>query len=159
MASEEAVRPVTGWLRSLVSGDAATTPELGITVYGCGPHEAAVFRELAPRLGVVPVITEAAVSEATVELVGGNRCISVDDRARITGSTLRALSRSGVEYISTRSVGADHIDATYAADVGIHVETVGYPPDAADTGRALIDTVRTSLINCRTFISRRQEWI
>ncbi|HEY3479033.1 MAG TPA: lactate dehydrogenase, partial [Streptomyces sp.] len=43
-----------------------TDTALGITIYGCEPDEAALFRELAPRCGVVPTITEAAVSEANV---------------------------------------------------------------------------------------------
>ena len=37
-----------------------SSPEMGITVYGCGPDEAALFREMAPRFGVVLTITDAA---------------------------------------------------------------------------------------------------
>src|SRR5207248_3579302 len=33
-------------------------------------------------------------------------------------------------YISTRSVGCNHIDAKYAESVGISVETVAYSPDS-----------------------------
>src|SRR6201999_2391401 len=36
----------------------------GVTIYGCGQDEAALFRELAPALGIVPTMTEAAVSDA-----------------------------------------------------------------------------------------------
>ena len=49
---------------------------MGITVYGCGPDEAAAFREVAPRFGVVPTITEAAVSEANIELASGNQAVA-----------------------------------------------------------------------------------
>jgi D-specific alpha-keto acid dehydrogenase len=102
---------------------------MGITAYGCGPDEAALFRETAPRFGVVPTITEAAVSEADVDPAPGNRCISVDHKTRITRSVLLALSRAGVTYISTRSIGYDHIDVPYAESVGISVENVAYSPD------------------------------
>jgi D-alanyl-D-alanine dipeptidase len=51
---------------------------MGITIYGCGQDEAVLFREMAPRLGVMPTITEAAASEANIELAFGNQCISVD---------------------------------------------------------------------------------
>jgi D-specific alpha-keto acid dehydrogenase len=102
----------------------------GITIYGCEPDEAALFRRLAPPLGVVPTITGEAVSEATVELAVGNRCISVGHKARVTDSTLRALSRAGVTYISTRSIGYNHIDVEYAERVGIRVENVAYSPDS-----------------------------
>ena len=103
---------------------------MGITVYGCGPDEAAVFREVAPRFGVMPTITAAAVSEANIELASGNRCISVGHKTPVTNSTLLALSRAGVRYISTRSIGYNHIDVDYAQSVGICVENVAYSPDS-----------------------------
>src|ERR1700677_2096299 len=105
-----------------------TSSELRITVYGCGPDEAAVFREVAPRFGVVPAITGAAVSDANIELACGNRCISVGHKAPVTNSTLLALSRAGVGYVSTRSIGSNHIDVNYAQRVGIRVGTVAYSP-------------------------------
>ena len=103
---------------------------MGITIYGCGQDEAALFREMAPRLGVVPTITEAAVSEANIGLALGNRCISIGHKTQVTTSTLLALSEAGVTYISTRSVGYNHIDVNYAESVGISVETVAYSPDS-----------------------------
>ena len=45
------------------SEDAAVTGTLGLTVYGCEPDEADLFDDLAPRFGVVPTMTSAAVSE------------------------------------------------------------------------------------------------
>jgi D-specific alpha-keto acid dehydrogenase len=103
---------------------------MGITIYGCGPDEAALFREMAPRFGVMPTITEAAVSEANVGLASGNRCISVGHKSRITDGVLLALSRVGVKYISTRSAGYDHVDVKYAESVGIFVENIAYSPDS-----------------------------
>jgi D-specific alpha-keto acid dehydrogenase len=105
-------------------------PPVGITVYGCGPDEAVLFRALAPRFGVVPAITESPVSETTIELASGNRCISVDHKTRIADSILLALSLAGVTYISTRSIGYDHINVDYAESVGISVENVTYSPDS-----------------------------
>src|SRR4051812_15578241 len=107
-----------------------TVPTTGITIYGCGTDETALFRELAPRLGVVPTITDAALSEGNIGLALGNRCISIGHKTQVTNSTLLALSEAGVTYISTRSVGYDHIDVEYAQAVGICVETVAYSPDS-----------------------------
>ncbi|MGV9879589.1 D-isomer specific 2-hydroxyacid dehydrogenase family protein [Streptomyces sp. NPDC003006] len=117
---------------------------VGITAFGCGRDEAARFRELAPRFGVTPTITESAVSEETAHLASGNRCTSVGHKTRITPATLRALSRVGVSYISTRSIGYDHIDVNYAGRVGISVGNVCYSPDSvADyTVMMLLMTVR-----------------
>ncbi|MGW6195334.1 D-isomer specific 2-hydroxyacid dehydrogenase family protein [Kribbella sp. NPDC055110] len=102
----------------------------GITVFGCEPDEAALFRELAPRFGIAPIITSAAVAEDVIELALGSRCISVGHKTRVTNATLLALSRIGVTYISTRSVGYNHIDVRYAERVGICVENVAYSPDS-----------------------------
>jgi D-specific alpha-keto acid dehydrogenase len=103
---------------------------MGITIYGCGHDEAVLFRETAPRFGVMPTITDAAASEANIELAFGNRCISVSHKTRITNSTLFALGQAGVKYISTRSIGYNHINAQYAASIGVCVENVAYSPDS-----------------------------
>ena len=85
---------------------------------------------MAPRFGVLPTITEAAVSEANIELAVGKRCISVGHKTRVTNPTLLALGRAGVEYISTRSIGYNHIDVEYAESVGVTVGNVAYSPDS-----------------------------
>jgi D-specific alpha-keto acid dehydrogenase len=105
-------------------------PAMGITIYGCGHDEIILFREIASRLGVMPDITKAAVSESNVELASGKRCISVGHKTEITNSTLLSLSQVGVRYISTRSIGYNHIDVKYAKSVGISVENVAYSPDS-----------------------------
>src|SRR5690242_17611743 len=125
---------------------------IGITMYGCGQDEAALFRAMAPRFGVTPTITDAALSEATIELAFGNRCISISHKTRITNSILLALSQAGVMYISTRSIGYDHINVRYAESVGISVENVAYSPDSvADfTVMLMLMAVR----NVKSIISR-----
>lgn len=124
----------------------------GITVYGCGQDEAVLFREMAPRFGVMPTITDAAVSEVNIELTFGNRCVSVGHKTQITNSILLALSQAGVMYISTRSVGYNHINVKYAESVGISVENIAYSPDSvADyTLMLMLMAVR----NAKSIISR-----
>ncbi|MEU1481286.1 D-lactate dehydrogenase VanH [Streptomyces sp. NPDC005760] len=102
----------------------------GITVYGCGQDEAALFREMAFRFGVTTTVTDAAVSEDNTGLAVGNRCVSVGHKTRVPNSALLALSRVGVTYISTRSIGCDHIDVEYAESLGMSVENVAYSPDS-----------------------------
>ena len=101
-----------------------------ITAYGCDSDEAAVFRELAPRFGVLATITDQAVTEATAALASGKRCVSIGHKTPVTRATLRALGRAGVTYISTRSVGYNHIDLEFAARLGIRVDNVAYSPDS-----------------------------
>jgi D-specific alpha-keto acid dehydrogenase len=105
-------------------------PPVGITVYGCEQDEAVLFREMAPDYGVVPTITEAAVSVDNADLASGNRRISVGHKTQISNATISALSRAGVGYISTRSIGYNHIDVEHAESVGITVGNVAYSPDS-----------------------------
>ncbi|MEU8704018.1 D-isomer specific 2-hydroxyacid dehydrogenase family protein [Streptomyces sp. NPDC048565] len=101
-----------------------------ITIYGCGPDEAVLFRELAPRFGVTPAITDAPVSEANADLASGSRSVSVGHKTPVTNSALLVLGRAGVTYISTRSIGCNHIDVEYAESIGITVGNVSYSPDS-----------------------------
>jgi D-specific alpha-keto acid dehydrogenase len=105
-------------------------PATGITVFGCEQDEAVLFRDLAPRMGFTPTIIEEPVSEANAVLASGNRCISIGHKTHIADAALLALSRIGVRYISTRSIGYNHLDVEYAASVGIVVENVAYSPDS-----------------------------
>jgi len=101
-----------------------------VTIYGCGQDEAVLFEQMAPRFGVVPIITEAPASDQNVGLASGTLCISVGHKTRIADSTLLALSQAGVAHISTRSIGSNHLDVGYAESVGISVGTVSYSPDS-----------------------------
>jgi D-specific alpha-keto acid dehydrogenase len=129
-------------------------PTLELTVYGCEHHEALLFRQLAPRLGVTLTVTEAPVSESTIALATGRRCISVGHKTPITGSTLLALSRAGVEYISTRSIGYNHIDVAHAESVGITVENVAYSPDSVADYTLML--VLMAIRNAQSVIRRTQ---
>jgi D-specific alpha-keto acid dehydrogenase len=102
---------------------------LGITVYGCEQDEAELFHELSPRFAIAPTITSDAVSEGSVVSVPRNRCISVGHKSEISRGSLRALHDVGVEHLSTRSIGLDHIDLDAAERLGITVENVVYASD------------------------------
>lgn len=103
---------------------------IGITVYGCDQYEADAFHALSPRFGVMPSIINADVSESNAVSVPFNRCISVGHKSEISASILLALKRAGVKYISTRSIGCNHIDMTAAKRMGITVGNVAYSPDS-----------------------------
>jgi len=109
---------------------ARVAPTTGITVFGCSRDEAALFRVLAPRFGFPLTITGDALTEDTVELAHGDRCVSVGHKTPVSNETLRALSRSGVRYVSARSIGVDHLDVDFARSVGIRVEGISYSPDS-----------------------------
>lgn len=100
------------------------------TFYGCEHDEADVFRRLSPRFGVIPTIISDAVSETNARLVPGNQCISVGHKSEVSEPTIAALKNAGVRYISTRSIGCNHIDTNAAERMGITVGNVAYSPDS-----------------------------
>ncbi|HKR81690.1 MAG TPA: D-lactate dehydrogenase VanH [Candidatus Saccharimonadales bacterium] len=128
--------------------------KMGITIYGCGPDEAILFREIAARFGVAPTITEAAISEANIGLAFRNRCISISHKTQVTHAMLRALSQAGVEYISTRSAGYNHIDVDFARRVGITVGNVAYSPDSVADYTLML--MLMALRNAKSIISRAE---
>ena len=104
--------------------------ELGVTVFGCAADETTLFRDVAAHLGVQVTLVDAPLCETNARLARAHRCVSVSHKAPVTSATLLALKRAGVEYLSTRSVGLDHINLTYATSVGISVGNVDYSPDS-----------------------------
>ncbi|WP_248925895.1 D-isomer specific 2-hydroxyacid dehydrogenase family protein [Paenibacillus hamazuiensis] len=100
----------------------------GITIYGCEEDEADLFRRYSPHYGVEPTIVQSAVSAENAALASGNCCISVNHKTEIDLSTLRALKENGIAYISTRSIGCNHIDMEAAEQLGITVGNVAYSP-------------------------------
>lgn len=102
---------------------------MGITVFGCEKDEARAFYELSPRFGVIPSITRNAVEACGTIPSNGNRCVSVGHKSKLTASGLAALRNAGVQYVSTRSVGTDHIDIAAAQRMGIGVGNAVYSPD------------------------------
>lgn len=125
---------------------------MGITAYGCGLEEAVLFREVSERFGAVVTVTDAAVSSDTVDLVGGCRCISIGHKTPVTNSTLLHLSRAGVDYISSRSIGLNHIDLDYAKRVGICVQGVVYSPESVAEYTVML--MLMSLRHAKSVISR-----
>lgn len=105
-------------------------PAIGITVFGCEQDEAVLFRDLAPRLGFTPTLIAEPVSEANAGRAAGNRCVSIGHKVHVADAALLALSLAGVTYVSTRSIGYNHLDVEYAASLGIRVENVAYSPDS-----------------------------
>ena len=112
---------------------------VGITVFGCEQDEANAFRALSPDFHIIPTLISDAISADNAKLAAGNQCVSVGHKSEVSEATILALRKVGVKYISTRSIGCDHIDTTAAERMGISVGTVAYSPDSvADYALMLI---------------------
>ncbi|MED4953318.1 D-isomer specific 2-hydroxyacid dehydrogenase family protein [Paenibacillus macerans] len=124
----------------------------GITIYGCEKYEADLFRRYTPHYGVEPTIIESAVSAENAALASGNCCISVNHKTKVGPSTLRALKENGVAYISTRSIGCNHIDLEAAEELGITIGNVAYSP--ASVADYTLMLILMSLRNAKSVLCR-----
>jgi D-specific alpha-keto acid dehydrogenase len=129
---------------------------IGITIYGCERDEADAFNELSPRFGVIPTITHSAVSETNAMLAPGNRCISVGHKSEISESILLALKESGVKYISTRSIGYNHIDMKAAKRIRIEVGNVIYSPGSVADYTLML--MLMAIRNAKSIVSRAENY-
>lgn len=124
----------------------------GITIYGCEKDEADMFRRYSLHYGVEPTIMKSAVSAENAALASGNCCISVNHKAEIGLSTLRALKENGVAYISTRSIGCNHIDIEAAEKLGITIGNVAYSP--ASVADFTLMLILMSIRNAKSVLCR-----
>ncbi len=100
-----------------------------VTVYNCRPFdEKELFTEYAEELGLDIVLCGDAPSPDNVSLCRGSRCVNVIT-SRIDAGLMRAFRDNGVEYITTRTIGYDHIDLEAARACGIRVGNAPYGPN------------------------------
>ena len=104
--------------------------DIKLTVFSCQPDEASLFLRYAMQYGVDLSLSDQPVSAENAVQAAGSQCISVSHTVPITASILNALHDIGVRYISTRSIGCDHIDTLHAEKIGILVSNVSYSPDS-----------------------------
>ncbi len=99
-----------------------------LIVYGCTEAEAKVFKEVAMQFEVTVVLITEDISEDNACMFPGCSCISVGHKAKVSKPMIAMLKKAGVRYISTRSVGYDHIDMQAAKNMGIAVDNTTYSP-------------------------------
>ena len=102
--------------------------KMDITVFGCEPDEMEVFQKISYELGVTATLIKDSISESNAGLADGCYCVSVSHKAELSEPILLALKNAGVKYISTRSIGFNHIDIQAAGLLGMVVGTVEYSP-------------------------------
>ena len=99
-----------------------------VTVYNCRPFdEKALFLEYARELGMEVVLCADAPDLDNVSLCKGSRCVDVIT-SKIDAQLMRAFQEQGIEYITTRTIGYDHIDLAAARECGIRVGNAPYGP-------------------------------
>lgn len=99
-----------------------------VTVYNCRAFdEKELFTEYAQELGIKLVLCEDAPDLNNVSLCKGSRCVDVIT-SKIDAGLIQAFCDNGVEYITTRTIGYDHIDIKAAKACGMKVGNAPYGP-------------------------------
>ena len=103
---------------------------MNIAVFEVSSDERAELDRLSRTLDVNLRLVEGNLSMDTLSSAEGCEAVSTLGRSRLDRELLNALRAMGVGYVSTRTIGVDHIDLAAAKEAGIRVSHASYPPDA-----------------------------
>lgn len=117
---------------SLIKVENATKLEslMKMVAYSCSSEEEELFKKYEIQYGISLIITKQHISEETAELSLGCNCISINHSVKVTAPLLDTLYSKGVRYISTRTIGYDHINIEYANKIGIYIGNIRYSPNS-----------------------------
>lgn len=103
---------------------------LDLFVYDCDEDERQLFLEYGKAYELNIKVVKEALTIQTASLAAGSSRVSVSHRTPVTAEILSIWKRSGVCYVSTRSVGSNHIDMEAARKLNVAVDTVEYSPES-----------------------------
>lgn len=90
--------------------------------------EKEAFEMAAKKYGVEIKVCKDSPSLENACLAEGCDCISIVT-TQIQAELIDAFKKFGIKYISTRTIGYDHVDVQYAKGVGISVGNATYGPE------------------------------
>lgn len=99
-----------------------------IIAYEVKEFEKASFEEAAKRTGAEITYVETNLNSETIAMAEGYEGISTLGRSIINKDSLDQLKKMGILFISTRTIGYNHIDVNYAKEIGIKVANSNYDP-------------------------------
>lgn len=100
-----------------------------IFAYEVRPDEVDAFGRMARAYGADIELSSEVPAPATAELAAGCVGVSILAQGRADRELLRLWRELGVSYLSTRTVGYNHIDLDAARELGIGVCNATYPPN------------------------------
>lgn len=100
-----------------------------IFAYEVRPDEAACFEKLRQEHGVDIVLSGEVPTLDNAAMASGCEGVTMLGQGRIDAALLDAYHSFGVRYLSTRTIGYNHIDIEHARKIGIHVCNADYAPN------------------------------
>lgn len=101
-----------------------------VAVYNLRADEREFFDRFAPIYGAEIVPITASPGPETAALAEGCPCISVITDTYIGKDLLERFHACGVRFLSTRTIGYDHLDLETARAMGFSAANVTYTPDS-----------------------------
>ena len=100
------------------------------TFYGMWEDERAKLNELQKKYAFECVSTSEEISPTNIGLSEGSIGVSLLGKGRVDEKILVALSERGIRFLSTRSIGYNHIDLNAVKKYGFKLCNSQYPPDS-----------------------------
>jgi len=100
-----------------------------ILAYSHRKDETEYFKEFSNKYNIEVVLTEEHPSMETAELANGFDCISIIT-TNVDAELVNKFHAIGVKFISTRTIGYDHIDLKEAEKLGLHAGNATYSPNS-----------------------------
>lgn len=99
-----------------------------VTVYNCREFdEKALFLRYGRELNIELALCPDAPDMENLALAKGSECVDIIT-SKMTRRLLTGLKENGVRYLTTRTIGYDHIDIEAARELGITVANAPYGP-------------------------------
>lgn len=100
-----------------------------VTVYNCRPFdEKEMFEKFSKELDIELVLCPDAPNEENAALAKGSQCIDIIT-SKMPAELLKVFADYGVKYVTTRTIGYDHIDVKAAKELGMTVANAPYGPN------------------------------
>ena len=114
-----------------------------ITAYSCRPDELALFKHFGEKYGVSLVLGPEGPSMENADMAEGSQGVSIITTP-VNEPLLRRWKECGVQIVSSRTVGYEHVDGDAAERLGIALANVSYTPNtvAEYTVMAMLMAVR-----------------
>jgi len=100
-----------------------------IIAYEVRGDEGKYFEEIAEKLNVEIIYCKETLNEETIELAKGCMGVTILGHSNIDSAMLDKLMELNIKYISTRTIGYNHIDMDYARKIGVKVANSSYEPN------------------------------
>lgn len=101
-----------------------------VFVYNYRPDEDASFQKFREQYRLTLSSTEQSPTPETCDLAAGCEALSIITETPITAEMMHRYRQLGIRFISTRTIGYEHMDLEAAAREGIVLANVSYSPSS-----------------------------